>query len=289
MSHFRNSGGFATILAVLLMAFLVIIGSGILFLFMAEHRTNRSLFDGLSAFAAAEAGTEYALLKIRNHREGFQDALSFEAPEGRMETSAEIRRPSAWDYEIRSFATFHTGTLAPGEMEIFPLFFDKGHAFSTTAGRTFKNPNAGSSDVEETADFVLATDGEVSWNLVGSDDSGATSGLSGTGSAGRTVGNSPGAAVSEGVRRYDLSGETVFETQTLGDFLSAYRDSYLVVTNPGTSDVKYSLQSSNGFAMPEIAVSAAGKSGKSVARLEFSENRSRHFDALRYSLFDAGN
>lgn len=289
MPNLRSKSAFATILAILLMAFLVIIASGILFLFVAEHRTNRSLYDGFSSLAGAEAGAEYALLKIKNHREGFQDALSFNADEGRFDASSEIRRPLAFDYEISAFATNHTGTLAPGGMEIVPLFFDKGEAFSVTSGRTFKNPNRASSDVEETSQFTLASDGEIAWNLLGSDALGATFGLTGTGSPGRNVGNSVAAQVTDGIRRYELSGETSFETVGIGDFLNRYSDVYLIITNPGASPVSYALESDNGFSTPEIGVAAAGKAGKNVSRIEFKESRSRHFDALRYSIFDTGN
>jgi type II secretory pathway component PulK len=71
----RNQSGFSTILALLLTGFLVTLAAGVLFLFLSENRTNQSLLTGTAAYHAAEGGIEYALLKIKNHREGFADAL----------------------------------------------------------------------------------------------------------------------------------------------------------------------------------------------------------------------
>ncbi len=65
----RAQSGFSTILALLLTGFLVTLSAGILFLFLSENRINQSLFNGTSAYHAAEGALEYAMLKIKNHRE----------------------------------------------------------------------------------------------------------------------------------------------------------------------------------------------------------------------------
>ncbi len=74
---------------------------------------------------------------------------------------------------------------------------------------------------------------------------------------------------------------------SIADFLAEYEDVYLAVTNPNSETISYRIDSSNGFSLPEVSISAVGKAGTSVSNLEFKENRSRHFDALRYSLFNA--
>lgn len=168
-----NRRGFSTVIAILLTAFLVILSAGVLFLFVAESRISRSLFDGFSAYAGAEGSMEYALLKIKNHREGFEDAMSRNSDEGRA-FSAVNRRFSEMGYEIRSFSRSYSGYLTPGEMEIIPLFFDKGKTLSTTDENPFKDPRENTSDLERTADFTLSSDSAFSWNLIGSDSSGKT-------------------------------------------------------------------------------------------------------------------
>jgi hypothetical protein len=72
----QNQQGFSTILALLLTGFLLTLSAGVLFLFLSESRTNQSLFNGIGAYYAADGASEYALLKIKNHREGFEDGIS---------------------------------------------------------------------------------------------------------------------------------------------------------------------------------------------------------------------
>lgn len=65
----RLQRGFSTILAMLLTGFLVTLTAGVLYLFLSENRINQSLFKGAAAYHAAEGALEYALLKLKNHRE----------------------------------------------------------------------------------------------------------------------------------------------------------------------------------------------------------------------------
>lgn len=87
------------------------------------------------------------------------------------------------------------------------------------------------------------------------------------------------------MRSVDENDDTNDIVTDIDDFLSEYEDVYLAVTNSHTETISYRIDSSNGFSLPEVSVSAVGKAGTSIANLEFTENRSRHFDALRYSLF----
>lgn len=89
------------------------------------------------------------------------------------------------------------------------------------------------------------------------------------------------------MRSIDDNDDTNDVLSDIAGFLSTYEDVYLAVTNPNSETISYRVDSSNGFSLPEVSISAAGKVGTSVSNLEFKENRSRHFDALRYSLFNA--
>ena len=283
----RHKSGFSSVLAILLTAFLVALSAGILFLFVAESRISRSLVDGFSAYAGAEGAMEYALLKVKNHREGFQDAMRRSSDDG-MLFAAVSRRGSEMGYVLDAFANGYSGTVAPGEMDIVPLFFDRGRTLSTVDGLPFKDPRSATSDIEKTSDFQLSGDLPFGWNLIGSDASGNTFGIVGTGSSSASVGNSATATVTNGtMRRVDSNDDTVDASQGIGTFLSTYSDVYLVITNPGSTELAYRLQSSNGFSKPVVTLSAVGKAGNSISNLQFKENRSRQFDALRYSLFNA--
>lgn len=281
----RSRSGFSSVLAILLTAFLVALSAGILFLFVAESRISRSLVDGFSAYAGAEGAMEYALLKVKNHREGFQDAMRRSSSDGMLFAAAD-RRGSQMGYVLDTFAKAYSGSVAPGEMDIVPLFFDRGRTLDTVDGLPFKDPRTGTTDVEETADFQLSGDLPFGWNLVGSDADGNTFGIVGTGSSSSSVGNSAAASVKNGtMRSVDANDDTVDATKGIASFLSDYAEIYLVVTNPGSTELAYRIESSNGFSKPVVTVSAVGKAGNAISNLQFKENRSRQFDALRYSLF----
>lgn len=282
-----NRRGFSSVIAILLTAFLVVLSAGVLFLFVAESRISRSLFDGFSAYAGAEGAMEYALLKVKNHREGFEDVMKRSSDDGKVFVSAD-RRAAELGYSLSAFSKSYSGTLAPGEMEMIPLFFDKGRILSTVDGAAFKDPREGSSNVEKTSDFVLTSPRGLAWNLMGSDSSGKTFGIVGTGGVIDVVGNGISATVTAGsMRSVDANDDTTDQSVGIDHFLRTYDDIYLAVTNPNTEAIEYRVDSSNGFAKPAVSVSAVGKAGKSISNLEFKENRSRHFDALRYSLFNA--
>lgn len=53
----------------LLTGFLITLTAGVLYLFLSENRINQSLFKGAAAYHASEGALEYALLKLKNHRE----------------------------------------------------------------------------------------------------------------------------------------------------------------------------------------------------------------------------
>ena len=129
-----TQSGFSTILALLLTGFLVTLAAGVLFLFLSENRINQSLFAGTAAYHAAEGSMEYAMFKLKNHREGFADTLVFGGGPGgdvgafegnRIGAGFGLKAPRI-GYEITSGGGAYTGTLAPDSFAIVPLFREKG-------------------------------------------------------------------------------------------------------------------------------------------------------------------
>lgn len=54
---------------------------------------------------------EYGLLKIKNHREGFEDVMKRNSEEGKV-FSVSNRRAADMGYEISAFSRSHSGSLA---------------------------------------------------------------------------------------------------------------------------------------------------------------------------------
>lgn len=304
LERFRNPRGFSTILALLLTGFLVTLAAGILFLFLSENRTNQSLFSGAAAYHASEGALEYALLKIKNHREGFQDYLGLREDEGKV-LAGNTSRNAQIGYEIVATGTSYTGTIAPDGFEIIPLFAEGGKVLKTEGGKPWKDPRnplklptpAAFYNLVPTTDyeFSIMSGDRVVWNVIGNDTSGATYGISGV--LYSTIPNPipAGIQAQQGVvsgsafgnfRQYDR-GVLSEKTKTVQEFSGEYGENYLVLHNPGTTAIRYSVRSRNStpFTLPKTQVLASGKVMDSVINLQMGEDRSRLYDILKYSLF----
>lgn len=302
----RQHGGFSTILALLLTGFLVTLTAGILFLFLSENRINLSLFSGTAAYHASEGAMEYALLKIKNHREGFSDGLSLKA--GEAETIANnTSRPAKIGYEILATGTSYSGTLAPESFEIIPLFYEGGKTLKTEEGKDWKDPRSpmdphwGNSsepfyDRKSVTDFGLdiKNGDRIVWNIIGNDSTGSTFGISGILASmmpspvpsGTQFQLGTLSKASPGNFRTYSNGVLSETTKTAGVFLSAYVENYLVLYNPSPTDpVGYSISASTPFTLPKTQIVASGKVGESIINLQMTEDKSRLYDILKYSLF----
>ncbi len=284
--------GFSTIVALLMTAFLLILTTGILHTLLSESRTSRALYQGIVAYAGAEGAMEYALLKVRNHDKGFSDAISMtgsDDPESLLlahaplDTHAYMRsQDTTMGYEMETSGTAYTGTIAGGAIEVIPLFVDTGKKISVNA----KNPSIGTSTLVATPTFTMRSDDLVGWNLLGSDAKRHTYGIVGTGSVGTIVGNGIGATVTNGTMKVSNQKEFNRGTVAIADFLRSYSGTYLVLSNPKDTTTTYSIASDGSFSFPRMRIVSSGQLDSFRQNLEFLDNRSKMFEALKYSLFN---
>jgi len=177
----------------------------------------------------------------------------------------------------------YTGTIAPGDFEIIPLFYDNGMTIQNSA----KNPNKNTSNIIKTNSFIVSQDGDINWNIIGNDASGKTSGISGTGGTLQSFGNTPNAVLQVGFqKRSDANDFLTAGTQTITAFLGTYENNYLILSNTSSNSVEYHISSPEGFSFPVRSILASGMVGKSKQNIEFHENRSKLFDILKYSVFN---
>jgi hypothetical protein len=312
----HNQSGFSTILALLLTGFLVTLAAGVLFLFLSENKINQSLFTGTAAYHAAEGATEYALLKIKNHREWFADALVFGGQPGGDIMSYEGNRigegkwPKAprMGYEIISGGNSYSGSIDGGEFAVIPLFREKGLTVATQWARDLKNPkkppSAFDAYIPVTGVRVSITSWEgLTWNVIGNNTAGDTFGISGK-LLGTITSSSPVSSIGC-VASSCAAPVSVLEWSTLGDFrqysngilsqstrnvagfLTGYRENYLILYNSKTNPVQYTLSAPAGeeFTFPTTRIKSVGKVRDSLVGLELYEAKSSVYDILKYSLF----
>lgn len=278
----QNKSGFSTIIAILMTAFLTVLSAGILNLFVVENGMNHFLGDGISAYMSAEWALEYTLLKSSNHREGFSDTISPGDLESHLlENNTSVTKKITISSVLRASDTSYTGTIARGSFEIIPLFYDIGSLIQGSA----KNPNKNTSNIIKTTAFIVTQDGDINWNIIGNDTTGKTYGIAGIGSPTKSFGNDSGASIREGFEKRMDTGIMTAGMQDITTFLSSYENNYLILSNISNSPVEYHISSPNGFTLPIRSISSSSIVGKSKQNIDFTENRSRLFDMLKYSVF----
>lgn len=198
-----------------------------------------------------------------------------------MRDGVSADKQTAISSELRASDTSYTGTIAPGGFEIVPLFYDTGAFIQNSA----KNPNKDTSNIIKTNTFIVTENGDLGWNIIGNDADGKTHGISGTGSLMRSFGNTPSANIQEGFEKRTNTDVMTAGTRTIAAFLDAYENNYLILSNISNDPVEYHISSPDGFALPVRSVIASSTVGKSKQNIEFSENSSRLFDMLKYSVF----
>lgn len=192
VTSFRSQSGFSTILAILLTGFLIVLSAGVLFLFLSESKINRTLFTSTAAYHAAEGSMEYALLKIKNHREGFSDSIDFGTDDAKI-LKASFRAPEM-RYSLRTNktgSTVHNASIEAKGFEIIPLFYEEG----STLNGNFKDPRTPSSGAfnayRQSENIQLSLTevplDSVVWNVIANDDAGNTYGLAGAFSGSNTL------------------------------------------------------------------------------------------------------
>jgi len=182
---------------------------------------------------------------------------------------------------LRASDTSYTGTIAQGSFEIIPLFYDTGVRIQNSA----KNPNKNTSDIVKTNTFVVTQDGDVNWNIIGNDSSGKTYGIAGTGSLMRSFGNTSNANIQQGFEKRMDTDIMTAGMKNITAFLNSYENNYLILSNTSANPTEYRISSPNGFALPLRSIATSSTVGRSKQNIDFTENRSRLFDMLKYSVF----
>ncbi|MDD2565295.1 MAG: hypothetical protein PHZ26_00955 [Candidatus Gracilibacteria bacterium] len=289
----KNKKGFSVIIALLITAFLIILSSGILTIVVQETKNTRLVFNAISTYAGAEGTTEYALLKIKNHGEGFQDNIIENSNDNDINLFAKninniTLKDQKISYSIENYSKNYIGHINKGDFEIIPLFYDEGQKISPNS----KNPNVLTSNFIKANSFKLSGSGNYLWNIIGNNLSGVTFGITGSGTISKTIGTGyTGLNELMGIQKEILDDSDVLgdvkkiklSTKSIGDFLDENENNYLIIYS--NSDLDYSLESEEGFSLPKLKVTASSRINDFKQNLEFSEDKNKYFDALKYSLF----
>lgn len=302
--------GFSILIALGSIGVLLIIVTSLASIYMNEMKLSRMQYNNVIAYAQAEWAFEYAMLKVANHREWFQDSMGTGAVDAQMFVGSTPRTLGTWvRYSIVSqsknqdfYFSWHL---------IIPLF--SGTGLINTGSTTSYNPNyytgiAKVSDVSFTINS--GNDSDISWSIVAM-SGGQNISLAGTWEFTQD---------SEWVSRFraidcydkygnkwthptDLDGfwnciwiyseayswETVEyfydQTGSVSTFLSTVQDPYLMVFNSGSA-MTGTITTTTPFTLPTLIVTTEARKWNSMQSIRFTEDKSKYYDAIRYGIYN---
>ncbi len=123
-SHLLSSRkGFSIIVALATTGILLVIVAGIASLTLGEMRLTRLLYDDILTENQAEGVFEYAMLKVRNHREGFADSMESDDIDAVLFSGSSERNQSLrTSYRIDASTGSALWTVPSQSHLILPLF-----------------------------------------------------------------------------------------------------------------------------------------------------------------------
>ncbi|MBP6981183.1 hypothetical protein KBB25_00190 [Candidatus Gracilibacteria bacterium] len=313
--------GFSILIALGTTGVLLILVIGLASLYLNEMKLSRLQYDNIFTYSQAEGAFEYAMLKVKNHQDGFQDAMNSSDPDGQMFLGGTDRTKGVTtQYEIDAQTREYTGTLDSGKSIIIPLFVGSGNIIGTQKSREPNYPGS----VEQVKDITLNSidPSTLSWSIIAMSGSESV-GITGTG---LIDGTEVATMRLRGVDCYDISGmkdlspnpgscinpafqaeelEYFFDIQgKVSDFLKSNGSSdfgippnsvrmsitspYLMIFNnsAGSQDIILKSPSSTAFALPTLKITTESRKGDAAQKFEFTENKAKYSEALNFGVYN---
>ncbi len=279
---------FSVIMAILITAFVVILSAWVLGVVLEEMRSTKLVYNSISTYEWAKWANEYALIKIKNHMDWFADSVDKIDYDSKLLASNPLsisKNDISMSYDIFNNWKIYTWTVAPWEFEIIPLFYDDWQIMQTNS----KIPNITAPNIIKTVDITLKWDNDYTWNIIWNNASWETFWVSWTWTNSNTINEESEWVMKSSVNDANVWWDTkrfTFWNKKISDFLNAYSDNYLILYNISTNDLTYNIKSTAWFSYPKLSIVWTAKIADFKQNIEFKENKNRHFDALKYSIFN---
>lgn len=305
-----NSSGFSILMALGVTGVLLIIVASLALTYIRESRLSRYSYDEVIASTAGEWAFEYGMLKIRNHKDGFQDTVSPVDPDGGIMTLSKPR--SMWlqsEYAIVASSTGKTFSVWDWEHLVIPLFVSD-ETLISPGGIGSKNPNFNSGSINSSG-LSISGIGSLSWTIVAMNGAKSIA-LTGDGDIN---GATQWIVRKQAVQCYDKNGnlwihpndldgfgnctgiysdaqggESIlysYDTaQTVSDFLLTKTDPYFVIHNTSASDISLNISSTSPFSLPTVTLTATANKWDSSQIFRFTEDKWKYYDALKYGIYN---
>lgn len=300
-----NSSGFSILMAMGVTGILLIIVTSLALTYIRESRLSRFSYDEVLSSTVGEWLFEYGMLKIRNHKDGFQDLVWSVDPDGKIMTLSTPR--SEWlqaQYSIIASSTDRSFTLWTWHHLVIPLFTSN-ETLITPGWIQSKNPtyNTGATN---TSNLSISGIWNQSWTIVAM--SGANS-IAITGS-GDIYPSKIGTIRIQATQCYDNNGNIIIspffdafgncmatqsgeilaysydENMSIDSFLSTKMSPYFILQNSISSDITLNISSLAPFSLPTATLTATATKWDSSQVFRFTEDKWKYFDALKYGVYN---
>lgn len=155
-----------------IIAILMIVVTGLAAMYSREFKLSRLSYDEIIANISAEWAFEYAMLKVKNHEDWFQDEMTSDdidwknfLPNSERNKNLTVKNLTV-KYEIKANSKLENFTLSRWEMLVIPLFVDEWEILENNS----KKPEENTSKIEVTKWLQISitnttNDSDLIWSI----------------------------------------------------------------------------------------------------------------------------
>ncbi len=314
--HIQSQKWFTILIALGTIGILLIIVTGIASIYINEMKLSRLQYNNILAYAQADGVFEYAMLKVANHRDWFQDSIAWDDIDSLIFSGSTPRTENtSVSYRIQSQSRDQEFTLSGWSHLILPLFSGTGNILA--GSRASVDPRY-TDMIQKIWDLQIQsvwamTLNSLSWSIVALSGS-ENIGITGTGGIDSIAtlwimrlrgidcydqdGNKwpQGVALDQfgsctGIYSDSQSGETVeytYDTEVRVRYFlwkMEYQNPYLLLYNGWVPDISIHMITDHPFTLPVLRVTTEARKWNSMQSIEYREDKSKYYDALRYGIY----
>lgn len=295
-----NSSGFSILMAIGTIAVLLLLVSSLALTYIREYKITRFSYNDVLASTNAEWAFEYGMLKAKNHKDGFQDTVTNTEPDGKI---LELLTPrSKWvktEYSIIASSKDKTFVIENFQHLIIPLFVSNEWIMSPWWVQS-KNPSYQTGSIN-TSNLSIVGVWDLAWSITAMSGS-ETISITGSGDINTTKTgiiriqtNQCYSQVDGSIKdcKFFVPGDDEIlysydETMKISDFLSTKIDPYYTLYNSTPWSKSITISWSSPFSLPTMVLTAKSKKWDSSQIFQFTEDKWKFYDALKYGIYNTG-
>ena len=312
--------GFSILMALWSTGVLLIIVVGMANIFLSEMRLSRLQYDSILSATQAEWAFEYAMLKVKNHRDGFVDRMDSSSPDALIFSGASPRTDKVGiQYRIEAQNTNIVFSGWNDDYTIFPLFVGKCQGYIDPLKSCDPTTYTGITQVRNITELSTSWNpNDLSWSIVALSGSENISiawswAIDGTEIATMrlewescydswgiekpvSINLNPDGSCPNPYNQaswgdtityfYDLTWSTLQFLNSSGQFVITTINNPYILIFSSWANANITLKTDTPFTLPELKIITEARKGNALQSIRFSEDKSKYYDALKYGIYN---